>query len=159
MVGELHAFAGIAGGLTATAVMTLIELAFWQRWGLLGVLEWHENQVLVSKLLNLDKKQLHFSGIFGLHFLNGALGGLGLAVAFYFLPFQAMDVVVPLIALAAAYGLFLWILTLVPIHKPITGIHPWNNHPYGRGPAFASLTGHLVYGIVLGIFFISYLHS
>src|SRR3712207_6919415 len=31
--------------------------------------------------------------------------------------------------------------TLVPIHKPITGLHPWN-HPLGHWPAIASLIGH-----------------
>jgi hypothetical protein len=46
-------------------------------------------------------------------------------------------------------GIFLWLLTLVPIHKPITGFSPWN-HPFGRLPALASLGGHVVYGIVLG---------
>ena len=47
------------------------------------------------------------------------------------------------------YGFVLWLLTLVPIHKPITGLSPWN-HPLGHLPALASLGGHIVYGIVLG---------
>jgi hypothetical protein len=38
----------------------------------------------------------------------------------------------------------------VPIHKPITGFAPWN-HPLGHLPALASLSGHLVYGLVLGL--------
>ncbi|MGB7953698.1 MAG: phosphosulfolactate synthase [Candidatus Nitrosopolaris sp.] len=49
-----------------------------------------------------------------------------------------------------AYGVVLWILTLVPIHKPITGFSPWN-HPLGHLPALASLSGHILYGIVLGV--------
>jgi len=52
--------------------------------------------------------------------------------------------------LGIAYGLMLWIVTLVPIHKPITGLSPWN-HPLGQLPALASLGGHILYGIVLGI--------
>lgn len=141
---------GLIGGLAATGAMTLVEFPFWKRWGLQGVLEWHENQVLTSRFFNLDEKRLHFSGIFGLHFLNGTLGGLGLAVALYLIP--ALNNI-PLIALAAGYGLFLWMLTLVPIHKPITGVHPWN-HPYGKGPAIASLGGHLLHGIIIGVFFL-----
>ena len=141
---------GLIGGLAATGAMTLVEFPFWKRWGLQGVLEWHENQVLTSRFFNLDEKRLHFSGIFGLHFLNGTLGGLGLAVALYLIP--ALNNI-PLIALAAGYGLFLWMLTLVPIHKPITGVHPWN-HPYGKRPAVASLGGHLLYGIIIGVFFL-----
>ena len=49
-----------------------------------------------------------------------------------------------------AYGVVLWILTLVPIHKPITGFSPWK-HPLGHLPAIASLSGHILYGIVLGL--------
>jgi hypothetical protein len=141
--------AGLAGGLVATASMTLTEWIFWKKWGLQGVLEWHENQMLISRFLKLDKMRLHFSGIFGLHFLNGALGGLGLVLALYLIP--ALNNIIHLIALAAGYGFILWIITLVPIHKPITGIHPWN-HPLGKGPALASLGGHLLYGVILGIF-------
>jgi hypothetical protein len=104
--------------------------------------------VLISKFFSLDEKQLHFFGIFGLHFLNGALGGLGLVLALYFIAGLSN---LPLIALSIGYAFILWILTLFPIHKPITGFHPWN-HPLGRAPAIASLGGHLLYGAVLGIF-------
>jgi hypothetical protein len=140
---------GLAGGLAATGVMTLLELPFWKRWGLRGILEWHENQVLTCRFFKLDEKRLRFSGIFGLHFLNGALGGLGLAVALGLIP--ALDNI-PLIALTVGYGLFLWVVTLIPIHKPITGVDPWS-HPLGRGPVVASLGGHLLYGVILGLFF------
>ena len=61
---------GLIGGLAATGAMTLVEFPFWKRWGLQGVLEWHENQVLTSRFFNLDEKRLHFSGIFGLHFFE-----------------------------------------------------------------------------------------
>jgi len=47
------------------------------------------------------------------------------------------------------YGWLLWIITLVPIHKPITGLAVWN-HPLGHSPALVSLGGHVVYGVVLG---------
>lgn len=139
---------GLLGGLVATSVMTLLEVLLWKRWKLQGVLEWHENQILTSRFLKLDEQTTHFSGIFALHFLNGALGGLGLALALYLIPFPNN---IFLIAVAAGYGFLLWILTLVPIHKPITGINPWN-HPLGKGPAVASLGGHLLYGATLGVF-------
>jgi hypothetical protein len=41
---------------------------------------------------------------------------------------------------------------LAPIHKPITGLHPWNR-PLGKGPALASLGGHALYGLMLGSVF------
>lgn len=148
---SLQAFAGLVGGLLATGVMTIIELPFWRRWKLQGVLEWHENQILISRLLRSDERRLNYAGIFALHFLNGALGGLGLALALYLIPSLYS---IQLILLGPAYGFFLWILTLVPIHKPITGIHPWK-HPLGRGPAVASLAGHILYGIVLAVVFLS----
>lgn len=148
---SLQAFAGLVGGLLATGAMTIIELPFWRRWKLQGVLEWHENQILISRLLRSDERRLNYAGIFALHFLNGALGGLGLALALYLIPSLYS---IQLILLGPAYGFFLWILTLVPIHKPITGIHPWK-HPLGRGPAVASLAGHILYGIVLAVVFLS----
>jgi hypothetical protein len=140
----------LVGGLVATAVMTAIELPFWRRWQLTGVLEWHENQVLTSKLFGLDVNKPNFSGIFSLHFINGGLGGIGLLLALVFLP-QLYGV--PILVLGVLYGFFLWILTLAPIHKPITGLDPWR-HPLGKGPAVASLFGHAVYGLVLGLFFL-----
>ena len=51
--------------------------------------------------------------------------------------------------LGIVYGWLLWIITLVPIHKPITGLAVWN-HPLGHFPALVSLGGHVVYGVVLG---------
>ena len=72
---------GLLAGAASTAIMTLTEIPSWKRWGLHGVFEWHENQVLYSKFFKPDKSQINFPGIFFLHFVNGGLGGLG----FYFL--------------------------------------------------------------------------
>ena len=47
------------------------------------------------------------------------------------------------------YGILLWVLTLLPIHKPITGLSIWN-HPLGKGPLIISFCGHMLYGITLG---------
>ena len=132
-------------GFVSTGVMTILEIPFWKRWGLTGILEWHENQILTCKFFRLATNNLHFWGIFFLHFLNGSLGGIGLLLAFILIPTLK---VIPLLPLGLLYGFFLWILTLVPIHKPITGINPWN-HPLGKGPAVVSLVGHAIYGITL----------
>ena len=134
-------------GFVSTGAMTILEIPFWKSWGLTGILEWHENQILTCKLFRLSSNKLHFWGIFLLHFLNGSLGGMGLLLAFILIPTLKE---IPLLPLGLLYGFFLWILTLVPIHKPITGINPWN-HPLGKGPAVVSLVGHTIYGITLVI--------
>ena len=41
---------GLISGIVATAVMTVTEIPSWRKWGLLGVFEWHENQVLSTIL-------------------------------------------------------------------------------------------------------------
>lgn len=141
---------GFIAGIAATAAITLIELLVWKKWKLIGVLEWHENQILISKFLKLDVKNLNLQGVFLLHFLNGGLGGVGLFVAIVLVP-QLISTI-PILLLGILYGFFLWIVTLAPIHKPITGLHPWN-HPLGKGPALTSLGCHALYGLVLAIAF------
>jgi hypothetical protein len=135
--------------------MSAIEVILWRKWGLYGVFEWHENQMLIVKFLKLknDDACLHYLGIFGLHLTNGVLAGIGFYFAIEFIDFLAL---LPLPLLGMVYSFFLWIVTLVPIHKPITGLHPWN-HPLGHGPALASLAGHLVYGIVMSLLFLGFI--
>jgi hypothetical protein len=51
----------------------LIYLEFYE---LQGVFEWHENQAITNRLLNISdgkKNDIHFKGIFFFHFLNGSL--------------------------------------------------------------------------------------
>lgn len=148
---------GLVGGIISTAVMTLTEIPSWKRWGLHGVFEWHENQILSSRLLRPfsdhtckgeNKTTIHFKGIFLLHFLNGTLAGIAFPFIVYF-AIWGIPNVVSIYLLGTLYGFVLWLLTLVPIHKPITGLSPWN-HPLGHLPALASLGGHIVIGIVLG---------
>ena len=137
-------------GLISTGFMTIIEIPFWKRWKLVGILEWHENQVLTCKIFRLRDNKNYFWGIFLLHFLNGGLGGIGLLLALVLIPSLYE---IPLLILGLLYGFFLWIITLVPIHKPITGINPLN-HPLGKGPIIISLLGHAIYGITLAIIFL-----
>lgn len=140
------------GGLVSTLIMTIYEIPFWKKWGLEGILEWHENQILFTKLFKLGQNKTIFFGIFFLHFLNGGLGGLGFLLLLFLFP----DFANYLIYSGLLYGVALWVITLIPIHKPITGINPFN-HPLGFGPALISLTGHLIYGATLSFFFLLFL--
>ena len=95
------------------------------------------------------KTTIHFKGIFFLHFINGSLAGIAFPFIIYFvLAPLGVSGIVQVYLLGILYGSILWLLTLAPIHKPITGLSPWN-HPLGHSPALASFGGHLVYGIVL----------
>ena len=138
------AFSGTLGGLMATVCMTIFEIPFWKKWGLKGILEWHENQILYSKLTNNNPDRLNFFGIFLLHFVNGVLGGLGFSILLILIPFQISIIYI----VGLIYGPVLWILTLLPIHKPITSVDPFS-HPQGFGPLVVSLFGHIIYGLIL----------
>jgi len=147
---ELSYFlSGLFGGLISTALMTLTEVPSWKRWGLHGVFEWHENQIITERLFKLSDTKIHFKGIFFFHFLNGMLAGIAFPfiVALFFTGF--IDSGASLLLLGMLYGSVFWIITLVPIHKPITGFSPFN-HPLGHMPALSSLGGHLIYGLVIG---------
>ncbi len=137
-------------GLMSTGFMTLVEIPFFPKWKLTGILEWDENQVLTCKIFRLPDNKNYFWGIFLLHFLNGGLGGIGLLLTLVLIPSLYE---IPLLIIGLLYGLFLWIVTLLPIHKPITGINPLN-HPLGKGPIIISLFGHTIYGITLAIIFL-----
>src|SRR6186713_1021764 len=112
-------FSGLISGIVATAVMTVIEIPSWRKWGLLGVFEWHENQVLATRCFHIPRDKLCFRYIFFLHFLNGSLAGIAfpLILSILDIPFTLDYILVP----SVVYGFMLWIVTLVPIHKPITG--------------------------------------
>jgi hypothetical protein len=144
---------GLLSGAASTAIMTLTEISSWRRWGLHDVFEWHENLVIIRRLFKLPNENnynnINFKGIFLFHFLNGILAGVAFPfiVAFFFKAF--IDSFTSLLLLGTLYGSVLWIITLAPIHKPITGLSPFN-HPLGHMPALTSLGGHIVYGIVLG---------
>lgn len=151
------AFAGLIGGLISTLLMTLTEIPSWKKWGLHGVFEWHENEIITSRLFfsrfsnakqNTKEIEDHFRGIFFFHFLNGALAGIAFPYISIFLLHSVNALSLSLFGVV--YGIILWTITLMPIHKPITGYSPWN-HPLGHLPALASFSGHLVYGFALGL--------
>jgi hypothetical protein len=149
---------GFLSGIVATIVMTLTEIPSWKKWGLHGVFEWHENQILSRRFLNIqNRNKVHFKAAFFLHFLNGVLAGI--AYPFIISLFEFLNIgSIPVYLLRISYGFVLWMLTLVPIHKPITGLSPWN-HPLGHLPVIASLGGHIVYGFILVIMYITIIHG
>ncbi|HJY09458.1 MAG TPA: hypothetical protein VJ250_00815, partial [Nitrososphaeraceae archaeon] len=93
-------------------------------------------------------EKISFKYIFFLHFLNGSLAGIVFPLILSILNIRVTQDY--MLMLSVAYGFVLWIATLAPIHKPITG-HPLWDHKLGHLPSIASLIGHLIYGLVLGI--------
>ncbi|MFL6459826.1 MAG: hypothetical protein ACJ71J_02555, partial [Nitrososphaeraceae archaeon] len=91
---------GAVAGLLGTIVMCAIEIVPWRKWGLQGVFEWHENQMLIVKFFKLENNGvLHYRGIFGLHFLNGMLGGIGFYLALELVDYLAI-VPLPILGIA-----------------------------------------------------------
>jgi hypothetical protein len=155
---DMLAIYGLIGGLVSTAMMTLAEIPSWKKWHLQGVFEWHENQEITRKLLSIsndEKKTMHIKGIFFFHFLNGTLVGIAFPLIITSLFPSFINDIVSLLLIGILYGFIVWIVTLIPIHKPITGLSPWN-HPLGKWPAIASLGGHIVYGFILGLIILAF---
>jgi len=142
-----------AGAIVGTTLMTLFELPFYRRMGLTGIFEFHENQVLISRIRRRPvPTSTDFLGVLSLHYLNGFLAGLFFPI--FALILSALTPHPPFPWAGVLYAVLLWILTLVPIHEPITGFSPFS-HPLGRAPLIISLAGHVIYGITLAIFLFS----
>jgi len=146
-------YSGLVSGIVATAIMTMTEIPSWRKWGLWGVFEWHENQILSTRFFRIARNEVNFKYIFILHFLNGSIAGIAFSLILSILNIPITQDYT--LALSVLYGFILWIATLVPIHKPITGHSLWN-HKLGHLPSIASFIGHLVYGLVLGIVLMMY---
>ena len=71
-------FYGIISGLFATIIMTLIQIIAWTKLHTEGILEWHENVKLLSKINKKTNYSTQYSFIF--HFIHGSLGGIGFAI-------------------------------------------------------------------------------
>ncbi len=146
---------GIIAGLVSTCIMTIFEIPFWRIWGIVGILEWHENQILTSKLKRKftrdEYNAVSYAEILILHIINGVLASIIFPFVYLFFTsiFYINDYRLST-TLGIVYGTLLWTITLLPIHKPITGLSVWN-HPLGRGPVIVSFCGHIVYGITLGV--------
>jgi hypothetical protein len=63
---------GLFGGIVSTALMTFTEIPSWKKWGLHGVFEWHENQVIAKRMFKIpdddNNKKIHFKGSFSFIF-------------------------------------------------------------------------------------------
>ena len=70
----------MSAGLISTTIMTMLEIPFLRIWGIQGILEFHENQTLVSNLIKKFKRtennSTRYIGIFLLHIINGTLAAL-----------------------------------------------------------------------------------
>lgn len=133
---------GIAAGILATLIMTIYELPFYRLWGLSGIFEWHENACITSWFINQQPEKLVPHGMI-FHLINGTIP----AIVFSFIIPFILDWG-PVVLLGVIYGILLWIFTLAPIHKPITGVSI-TRHPLRWKPTIVSIVGHVIYGSVL----------
>lgn len=152
---------GITSGVVSTTIMSIFEIIPWKRWGIEGVYEWHENQVLVKRYFkNMFSRanKLNFGGIFFLHYINGILASITYVfIIWYFIEEKIIEHSIHnFFITGTVYAIFLWVVTLFPIHKPITGLNPLR-HPLGYGPVFCSLAGHFIYAIVLSFWIWSFI--
>jgi hypothetical protein len=146
MLGGLLGAAGVGffAGLVATAVMTVFQYPFWRRWGLTGVLEWHENVCIIARLSRAGELESLLKRSFLLHFLNGGLASLVYSIILWSSTLlNSWNTAV----LGILFGLVLWILTLYPIHRPVTGVS-LHRHPLGYKPTALSIALHMVYGVI-----------
>jgi hypothetical protein len=145
--------AGIIAGLISTGIMTIYEIPFWKLWGIKGILEWHENQIIGSKILKKFKRNnyhVNYTVILLLHIINGVLAAIVFPFVNLIFSYPSFSNRYLLsIIYGIIYGILLWMLTLLPIHKPITGLSI-RNHPLGNGPSIVSFSGHILYGTLLG---------
>ena len=135
---------GFLAGLIATFVMTIIQIPIKRKLGLYAVLEWHENQSIMSYLTKKNVDEVVLSGLV-LHFINGGLAGIAFSVLIWFLGISYW-----LPGMGIIYGILLWFFTLALIHERVTGLS-LRKHPLGLTPSIISLVLHLVYGFMLGI--------
>lgn len=135
---------GFIAGLIATVIMTIFQIPIWKKWGMTSVLEWHENQVLTSRIINKTPDDLLIQSFF-FHFLHGSLGGIGVAIVV-----KSINLQISYLISGIVLG-FLFTLIVLIIHEPITKIKPLR-HPLGKLPVLASFVTHAIYGASLGYF-------
>ena len=122
--------------------MSISEYPFYKKWGIKGVYEFHESEMMFCKLTNREFQNKISS--FGLltHMINGSL----LSVPFVF--YLNITNTSPTVLIGIIYALFVWFVTLLPVHKLITNESILGN-PYGYKPILVSIFGHCIYGFVL----------
>tara|TARA_B100001750_G_C15313306_1_gene498409 strand:+ start:40 stop:504 length:465 start_codon:yes stop_codon:yes gene_type:complete len=137
-----YVLTGIISGILSTSIMLLFEIPFYRYWGIRGVYELHESEMMICKLLKRTfQNKISTLGII-IHIINGSL------LAIPFVVFMSVLNIIPTVLIGISYAVFIWFVTLLPVHKIITGESIQEN-PYGYKPALVSIFGHFVYGIVL----------
>ena len=133
---------GFIAGIFPTVVMSIFEYPFYKNWGIKGVYELHESEMMFCKLAN--KKFQNKISSFGLltHMINGSL--LSIPFVFYINAANTS----PTILLGIIYAIVVWIVTLLPVHKFITG-ESLSENPFGYKPLLVSMFGHAIYGFIL----------
>jgi hypothetical protein len=127
--------------------MSLLQLPFWRANGLEYVLEWHENVGIVKRLFKKISEEKALAYSFFFHFLNGGLAAAAYNIFLNF--FELLKVFGPFL-LGCLFGIFLWVFTLAPIHRPLTGL-PVFGHPLGAGPIVLSVVLHMLYGVIVTV--------
>jgi hypothetical protein len=135
---------GIASGLGATVPMTLAESFARRIGGPAIVLDWIQNEATAARLWRSHPEARVPLGL-TLHFLHGAVAGM-----LFFLAIALVESTVPLWALALAYGLILWILSLSAFRRT-TGSNAWAGTA-GFVAILVSLVAHLIFAASLGAF-------
>lgn len=136
---------GLVAGLGATACMTLWELFFYRRYGLEGALDWHINQCALSRLNGRAPNENLIAGL-AIHGAVGGAVGIGFQVIASRLALGRGLVLLAGVLLAVS----LWLM-LLPLRRIFTGLTPFGGRLRSI-PTVASLLGHVLFGIVLGLF-------
>ena len=137
-----YLFIGFIAGILPTVAMSIFEYPFYKKWGLKGVYELHESEMMFCKLANREFHNKISSFGFLTHVINGSL----LSIPFVF--YISYTNTFPTILLGILYSVIVWIVTLLPVHKLITG-ESLSESPFGYKPALISVSGHAIYGLIL----------
>ncbi len=133
---------GLLSGVIPTVFMTIFEFPFYRIWGIRGVYELHESEIIACKITNRKfQNKVSILGLFA-HLINGSL----LSVPFVF--YLNITNTSPTVLIGIIYALFVWFVTLLPVHKLITNESILGN-PYGYKSILVSIFGHCIYGFVL----------
>ena len=137
-----YLFVGFITGILPTLIMSIFEYPFYRNWGIKGIYELHESEMMFCKLTNREfKNKISSLGLFT-HMINGSL----LSIPFVF--YINLTNTSPTIFLGIIYAIVVWIITLLPVHKFITG-ESLRENPFGYKPAIVSILGHVIYGFIL----------
>ena len=146
----LDLLVGSAIGFLGAAIMTIVEIPFWKKWGLEGVADWQVNAVMVSKLIGKSKSvnEVGLSWISASKLSHGVAAGLVfrllLSVIFWLIPVSNMLLLLG----AVVYSIALWAIFLVLGRKTFESV---GGIRITRVGLLSSLLTLIAYGIVLGL--------